>query len=134
MSFSFDNVEHITVTLGAGGAATGKKLLFRADQKVTIKNLQLWGQATGTANTYQIENWGTAGTSIKAGTSGTVVASVSGTALVAATPLAATLVSSAAQTIASGEYVVLNYTKSTGDTFPEKEVTIHVEYVRGVGV
>lgn len=138
MSIGNDNLKVVCAGYISAPGASKKLHLFRnpsATGKATIKRITVTGITTGTAtgSTYQFENWSTAGTAIKAGATGTVVASFAATAVVGATPLTNTLVSGS-ETLAAGEWLVLNYTLGAGDTFPEKLVQVTVEYVDGVGV
>jgi hypothetical protein len=131
MGFSFDNVKRVSRSI-PDLAAAKKVHLMRADQRLTVKRVNFVACTAGTATaaTWSLENWGTAGTAIKAGAAGTVVAPIAGTALQAAIPLAPTV---AQPDVASGEWLVVNYAKAAGDTYPEKLVVVEVEYVDGVG-
>lgn len=137
MSFGYDQVEHVSAVIADPGAS--KKInLLRADQTITIKRIALTSVTAGTAvgSQYQFEEW-TNGTAIVSGATGTVVAGATNTAATALAtanvPATASLVSGS-ETITSGNWLVLNYTKGAGDGYPEKLVTVQIEYVRGVGV
>jgi|GEM_PF-6679805 len=136
MSFSYDNVEHVSAVITNPGASK-KVHVLRADQTITIKKISLVSCTAGTAvgSQYQFEEW-TNGTAIVSGATGTVVAgatNTSATALATAAVPATTSLVSGSEQIAAGNWLVLNYTQGAGDGFVEKLVTVHVEYVNGVG-
>ncbi len=87
-------------------------------------------QGAGSAGTFELQNWGTAGTAIKT-TGGTIAAGLGGTAsaarLSAETPAAYTLTQG---TLLENEWVVVDYQEDTA--WVETNVTIQVEVQWGI--
>lgn len=85
-------------------------------------------QGSGSAGTFQLENWGSAGTAI----SGTIAVGLGGTAagvrLSAETPAAYTITQG---TLSAGDWVVVDYQEDTA--WVEANVTINIEVVWGIG-
>jgi len=135
MGFGNDNVKHIIATISDPGATGKKILLFKAPSRISIRSATIASsnaQGAGSAGNFELQNFGTAGTAIKAGAAGTIAAAAGGTAssarLAANTPGAFTI---GKPDVASGEYVYCAYTE-TGD-FVEGLVTIDISYVDGLG-
>jgi hypothetical protein len=125
--------ETITISLADPGADNKQYHLWRAPREcevVTAYVVSRDAQGAGSAGEFTVHNFGTAGTAIKS-TGGTVVATMGGTAagvrLAALTPRAGTVVEG---TLASGEWLVLDY-QETGD-WVEALVRIQLDVIYGI--
>jgi len=135
--FGSENVLHERLTiLGDPVGTPNPFFLMRAPRNMTVLAAYMVCENTqnaGTAVSLALENWGTAGTAIKA-SGGTVVQPRGGTAaaaiLTSHVPAAGTVVAANAY-VAEGEWLVVNYLEEgtgwiSGDIF-----TYDVSYVLG---
>lgn len=132
MGFGFDNVKHVTAVITDPGADDKKIPLFRADQRCELKRISVTArdaQGAGSAGQFSVFNMGTSGTAV-AGTVGSAGGTAVADRLSAGVPKTVTL--TAGQTdVGAGEWLVLDY-QETGD-WVEGSVTVHLEYVDGIG-
>jgi len=131
MSINYVNRTTISRTIIDPAADDQRIHLFKAPLDAEILSAQIVcqdAQGAGSAGTFQLENWGTAGTAV----SGTIAVGLGGTAvaarLSAETPAAYVITQG---TLADNEWVVVDY-QETGD-FVETQVTISVDLVWGIG-
>jgi hypothetical protein len=125
--------ETFSVVIGDPAADNKRIHLFKvpSDLRGEILSANLVcqnAQNAGSAGTFQLENWGTAGTAV----GGTIAVGLGGTAvaarLSAETPAAYTI---SEGTLVESEWVVLDY-QEVGD-FVEGNVTLHIEIQWGIG-
>lgn len=128
------NVETVVVTVTDPGADDKQMHVWRAPMACEVLRAYVVArdaQGAGSAGEYTLQNWGTAGTAIKT-SGGTVVSTLGGTAagvrLAAETPKAGTVIEG---TVATGEWLVLDY-QETGD-FVEARVIFTFDVVYGIG-
>jgi hypothetical protein len=131
--FATETTITLPLFVDPGGEET--YLLWRAPVASTIVRFTVQtnkSQNAGTANAYTLENWGTAGTAIKA-SGGTILTAVGGTAsadrLVADTPKTVALASFTNPYIAEGEYVALHYTEPAVGWQSGELATIQVDFI-----
>lgn len=125
----------LTFNLLADPAGEETYLLWRAPVGSTITRFTVQtnkAHNAGTANAYSLENWGTAGTAIKA-SNGTILAPVGGTAtadrLAADVPTTKVLADMLNPYVAEGEYVQLHYTEPQVGWQSGEFVTIQIDIV-----
>ncbi len=133
MSFGSEQVYSQTYTIETDPAAADQFHIMKAPRALTILDAYMISEnnlGAGTAIDLALQNWDTTGTAVK---SGGTIAVVSGTGLAANTPLAATMTSSA-QYVAQGEWLVLSYTEVGGGYQSGDRVTLTFNYVLGDGI
>lgn len=131
--FATENTIFFPLLVDPAGEET--YLLWRAPVASTIVRFTVQtnkSQNAGTANAYSLENWGTAGTAIKA-SGGTILAPVGGTAsadrLTADTPTSKALADMLNPYIAEGEYVALHYTEPAVGWQSGELATLQVDFI-----
>lgn len=137
--FGVDNVESVSLTIEVDPVGSDKiYYLLKAPNALQViagYMTSLASQNAGTAGLIQIENWGTAGTAIKAGAAGTVIPALGGTAsaarLTANTPAAGT-VSADGDNIAEGEWLVARWTEEGTGWVAADRFHYLLQYVNGV--
>lgn len=134
MAFSSEVVQSVTLRIDADPGGNETFHLMRAPRAITVLNAYMvkeLADGAGTAVKIQLENWGTAGTSVSGGT---VVAAIGGTAdpLGALTPegLAAT---AAYDEIDAGEWLVANFIEEGAGFQSGDSIFYQVDYTYGVG-
>ncbi len=133
MAILSERREIFSVIFGDPGADDKQIHLFRTPANQPIEILAAFitvqnAQASGSAGEFQLEDWGTDGTSVE----GTIAVAIGGTAvgprIAASTPEPYVLTDG---TVAAATWVVLDY-QETGD-FVEQQVTVTIEYIVGFG-
>ncbi len=137
MGLGFNNARQVVSVLVTDPAADDQRVhMFRVPSnirgEIVSANIVCQdAQGSGSAGTFELQNWGTAGTAIKA-TGGTVAAGLGGTAvaarLSAETPAAYTITEG---TLLENEWVVVDYQEDTA--WVETAVLITVEVQWGIG-
>jgi len=123
------NEQTYSVLVGDPGADDKRVPFMRAPVDMEVLSARIIvqnDQGTGSATTFRLENWGTAGTAV----AGTVIADLGGThaddRLSAETPAAGSVVEG---TVLEGEYLYLD-TQLTG-AWVEQQVWYEILYVEG---
>lgn len=131
MGIAYTQRQVISVVIHDPAADDQRVHVFKAPIAGEILSAQIVcqdAQGAGSAGTFQIENWGTAGSSV----SGTIAVGLGGTAaagrLSAETPAAYTITEG---TLSAGDWVVIDYQEDTA--WVETSVTISIEVIWGFG-